>query len=154
MAKNFWPREKFFKAGHKLPWGFYCNIGSLQCIKETNKVYVAEGFATAMSIANITKKTVLIAFTKDNLDYVVSYALQKWPLAKVGLCLDYDIDKITGQDKTHKTEIKDPRLKVIKCDFPGKDFNDTQGNLQQSADCKQWKQRQEFLVVKFQNQNL
>ena len=58
-----------------------------------------------------------------------TFALQKWPLAEVGLALDYDFDKLTGQDKTHKTEIKDPRLKVIRCDFKGCDFNDTQGNL-------------------------
>ena len=109
--------QKIFKPGHKLPKGHHYPIG-----KDTKgKVYLAEGFATGVSIFQITGKKTYCSFSKGNLDNTAKMLLKKFPKCKVIMCLDND------GDKTHETEITDIRLETATPDLPG-DFNDPQNN--------------------------
>ena len=107
--------DKWFKPGHKLPKGHYFPIGE----STEKKIYCCEGFATGVSIFQITGQRVYCCFSKGNLDNVAEMLLKKYPKNEIIMCLDND------KKNTHKTEIEDKRLEVVVPDLPG-DFNDPQ----------------------------
>ena len=109
--------EKRFKKGHILPKGRYFPFGQ----SNSEKIYIAEGFATSATIHTITKSKVYCAFSKGNLDNVVQYCLKKYPKKEIRLCLDND------KEKTHKTNIQDKRL-ITLCPEKKGDFNDLQND--------------------------
>ena len=108
---------KWFKNGHTLPSGHHFPIG--ENIKE--KVYVAEGVATGVSIFQITGQRVYVSFSKSNLDNVAKILLKKFPKKTIVMCLDND------GENTHKPQIEDQRLEIVFPEEKG-DFNDCQSD--------------------------
>lgn len=115
--------DKKFKKGCPLPPGHHFNMGSGE---KYSNIYVCEGFATGVSIHRITGRRVYCAFSKHNLDNVVQNCLKKYRKKTIILCLDND-----GPD-THKTTIKDKKLKVVVPTKPG-DFNDHQADPKEQS---------------------
>ena len=92
----------------------YLNIG-----KDTEKIYVAEGIATALSIHFITENQTYCTFGKNNLHSVTECLLNTFPTKQIILCLDNDPAGI------YNPTIKNKRLTILCPDSPG-DFNDFQ----------------------------
>lgn len=107
--------DKFFKPGCTLGKAHHFPIGAL-----TNCIYICEGFATGVSIHNITEEHVLCAFSKGNLDDLVSHTFKKYPENQIILCLDND------GINTHKPKMQYDKNKDIMIICPSKegDFND------------------------------
>lgn len=116
--------DKFFKKGCTLEKAHHFPIGPL-----TDYIYICEGFATGVSIHNITTDHVLCAFSKGNLDNLVSDTLKKYPDNQVILCLDND------GINTHKPNPQYDKNKdvMIICPSTEGDFNDHKDNLLEQA---------------------
>jgi putative DNA primase/helicase len=79
--------KKFFHPGGKVDGNFHV-IGDLQ---SASQIRVAEGFATAGSIALATGEACVVAFTAGNLEPVCKSIRSKYPSASVLVCGDDDI---------------------------------------------------------------
>jgi len=76
--------KKFLQGGRTL--GCYYPLG-----EEPNKtLYIAEGFATAATIQEITKESVAVAFNANNLKPVAKSLRQKFPSLEIVICADDD----------------------------------------------------------------
>ena len=95
----------------------YLSIGP-----ESERIYVAEGVSTALSIHHITKQQVYCTFGKNNLHSVTEYLLDTYHDKRIIVCLDHDTT-ITYPKITNK------RLVFLCPDTKEKDFNDVQDDL-------------------------
>lgn len=85
--------KKYFLTGQRIQ-GLFHVIGGDLAVEET--IYIAEGFATAASVHQATKKTVVVAFNAGNLFHVAKELKDKYETAKFVICGDED--KFTERD--------------------------------------------------------
>ncbi|OQB05741.1 MAG: DNA primase TraC [bacterium ADurb.Bin212] len=76
--------SKQFIPGGKIQGGFFIFKGETDC------VYVCEGYSTGATVFEATGKTVLIAFSLNNLKNIVLKAIQKYGHENVIICADND----------------------------------------------------------------
>lgn len=88
--------------------GGLCWIGGdLMQGEVTNRLYIAEGYATAISVHVRTKNPVIMALSTTNLMQMGQWARQQYPDAQIVFAVDNDLESsITVQGKT----IKNPGL--------------------------------------------
>lgn len=65
-------------------------------ITGTEKVLIAEGYATAVSLHLHYQKPVIVAFTAGNLANVISSIRSIYPLLPLVICADNDMHKVSG----------------------------------------------------------
>ena len=109
--KGKWPKTTRKGSSNK---DVYLPIG-----EETEKIYVAEGPSTALSVFNITGQQTYCTFGKNNLHNVTEYLLNTFTKKEIVLCLDFD------KDHPYIPTLKNSRLKILQPDKKG-DFNDFQ----------------------------
>ena len=115
---------KRFLSGGEKKGNFYI-IGDITDLKE--KMFIAEGYATAVSVHEATKQPVIIAFDAGNLDSVAENIRFKYPAAQIIIAADSDdVGKKKAEDAA-----KAWRCTVIVPQFPNEcasnkktDFND------------------------------
>ena len=115
---------KKFKAGAPVSGGFFPIRG-----EKGGALYICEGLATGLSIYEATKqKTVLCAFSANNLTHVAQMARKRYPDRIIILCADND--KITEEKTGNNPGIESATEAAISIDgllavpnSPG-DFND------------------------------
>lgn len=91
----------------KLAGGLCWIGGDLTQGEVTNRLYIAEGYATAVSVHVRTKNPVIIALSTTNLMQLGQWARQQYPDAQIVFAVDNDLESsITVQGKT----IKNPGL--------------------------------------------
>ena len=107
-----WPKRTRTGSSNK---DVYLPIG-----EETEKIYVAEGPSTSLSIFCITGQQTYCTFGKNNLHNVTEHLLNTTK-KEIILCLDLD------KSKNFIPNLKHKRLKILRPDKEG-DFNDFQNN--------------------------
>lgn len=118
--------EKRFLKG-SLKRGNYFQIGEPQDV-----IYIAEGYATAATIHEVTGKCTIIAFDSNNLLPVAQNIYQKYPNHSIIICADNDafseddinvgVEKATAAAQVIKAEVVIPQFKNIAT--KPTDFND------------------------------
>lgn len=115
--------KQFLKGGKKK--GFYYSIGSI-----TEKIYIAEGFATASTIYETTNCMTIVAFDAGNLLSISKKIKEQYPNKEIILCADNDkwtesnpgITKATEAAKTISAKLAIPEFKDVRS--KPTDFND------------------------------
>jgi len=92
--------HKRFLSGGEKKGNFFC-IGEL---RNFSTIYVVEGYATAVTIHDATKNTVVIAFDSGNLKPVIQSILYKYPFVKIIISADNDHEKATNTGMTKAIE--------------------------------------------------
>lgn len=79
-------RKRFLKGGKKK--GCFTVIG--RSFRDSDKIFIAEGFATAASIYLATNIPCIVAFDAYNIEPVLKEISHKYPKKKYIICADYD----------------------------------------------------------------
>lgn len=108
-------QKRFLSGGKKQ--GCFFIIGDL-----TDKILIAEGFATGCSLYEATGEMVVVGFDADNLEHVARIFRQKYPNAEIVICGDNDLSG-TGQEAANKAALAVDGFVLIP-EIPGKDWND------------------------------
>ncbi len=97
--------------------------------KPTERLLIAEGFATAASINEHTGEQTFIAFDAGNLESVAKVVRRRNPKAEIIIMADHDLSGV-GQSKARCAALAIGG-KYLVCPEPGQDFNDyfTSGGL-------------------------
>ncbi len=118
--------KRFVKGGKKS--GCFYMLGD---IENTNKLYIAEGYATAATIYELTKTPVAVAFDAGNLMPVASALKKRYPSLDIIIAADNDhgLAKNVGVLKAEKAALAVagrvivPQFNKLKAQT-GTDFND------------------------------
>lgn len=122
--------KTFLEGGEKA--GNYAELGE---IIDGDPFYIAEGYATAVSIYEATKQATIVAFDAGNLDSVTNALKAKYPKSEITIAADDDSETKGNPGKTKAIEVANKYkcsmvLPQFPEDFPiinGKkatDFND------------------------------
>ncbi|MFI3120597.1 MAG: toprim domain-containing protein, partial [Methylococcaceae bacterium] len=90
--------------------------------QKSEKILIAEGFATAASIHDDTGHLTIIAFDAGNLEPVAQVIRQRNPKTEMIIMADNDISGI-GQSRARLAALA-TNCKYIVCPVSGMDFND------------------------------
>ena len=125
-------RKRYHKGGRK--HGCYFPIGG----KPENVLFLAEGFATAASVAECTGKPVAVCFDAGNLGPVAEDLRLKFPLAELIFCADNDAHTEGNPGMTKAVEAaKRVGGRVLKPTFPDdvnlSDWNDMRCHFGEEA---------------------
>lgn len=123
---------KFFQPGAKIK-GCFFSLGEIT--PQTQKIYIAEGVATAISIYLATNNTTICAFNANNLTNVALEFRKKYPSLPIIICGDDDrFTMVQGEYKNVGKEAAEKAAAIISgvAVFPhfvdatgrGTDFND------------------------------
>jgi putative DNA primase/helicase len=95
--------KQFFSGGRK--YGCFHLLGNIELEKP---LYIAEGYATAVSIHMATNEAVIVAFDAGNLDPVIAAIRAKYPALKIIIAADNDcwIDQNIGKIKAEEAAKK------------------------------------------------
>lgn len=105
------------------------NIDVLAYHRPSQPILVAEGYATAATIGEATKETVVVAFDSGNIDPVVGALKSRFPMSPIFICADNDRKKMNnvGVEKAWEAAEKH-QIGIVIPMFPagqsGTDFND------------------------------
>lgn len=112
-----WPngKKRFFGGGKKA--GCFWWIGTL-----TDKILIAEGYATACTLHECTGLRVIVAYDAGNLLKVAQIVRAKYPSAELVVCSDHDTSG-TGQAKAEEAALAVNGLVAMPPE-PDTDFND------------------------------
>jgi P4 family phage/plasmid primase-like protien len=115
VQRIYGKEKKFLKGGKKKSCFHVLTDGD-------GPIYIAEGFATAATIAEAVEGTVVCAFDAGNLKAVASEFRMKFKDTPIVICADNDESGV-GQEKA--SEAKEAVLGQLRvCPEVGKDFND------------------------------
>lgn len=81
--------QKYFSLGGRIKGCFHIIGSDLNSLTDT--IYIAEGFATAVSIHEAIEKPIVMAFNANNIPNVAEALKEKFPTAKFIICADNDI---------------------------------------------------------------
>jgi len=111
--------EKRFLAGGRKKGGYF-TIGG-----ENDAIHICEGYATAASVHDATKKRCIVAFDAGNLPDVAVAIREIFPNSKIVICADNDANCI-GIRAAQKAAaaIKCRNVEIIMPPIVGTDFND------------------------------
>lgn len=153
--EQIWNYQRIKPDGEKLYFQGAKKAGTWFAIEgDTDVIYIAEGYATAVSVHMATGMTTLAAFDTSNLEYVVKAVLSKYPKANIVLAADNDHETIVNQkfynagvEKARKIAAKYPEIKIrfpVFKDPEGKsDFNDLYQEQGLNAVAKQLQEQAE-----------
>ena len=118
-----------FSVDPKARDGGAANFDALASHKPSQPILVAEGYATAATIGEATKETVVVAFDSGNIDPVVESLRNRFPMAPIFICADDDrhqannvgVEKAWESAEKHQVGIVVPEFSDGQ---KGTDFND------------------------------
>ncbi|MEZ5534396.1 MAG: toprim domain-containing protein [Thiolinea sp.] len=93
-------------------------------LSAVNRIWIAEGYATGVSLCQLTGDVVVVAFTAGNLLKVTEIIMQKYPAVEVKLCADDDrataekIGKNPGIEYAKAVQQRHPQIALYKPLFP------------------------------------
>lgn len=109
--------------------GGAADFDALASHKPSQPLLVAEGYATAATIGEATKETVVVALDSGNIDPVVEALKSRFPMAPIFICADNDRQQVNnvGVEKAWEAAEKH-QIGVVVPEFSdgqkGTDFND------------------------------
>jgi hypothetical protein len=101
--------------------GAFTSIGSIA--KSAQKVFMAEGYATAKSIYDATGVTTLVAFNAGNLEKVAISINKHYPSLKIVIVADNDESEV-GYEKSIKAQKAVKNVEVVLVPIKDMDAND------------------------------
>jgi phage/plasmid primase-like uncharacterized protein len=111
--------KKRYHTGGKIKGSYFTITGT------TERVYVAEGYATACSIHMATGATVVVSFTVHKLLDAVNYAKSMYPQAEIVIAGDDDRESTVNIGKQKAKEIAQTMGLIARFPDGGGDWNDT-----------------------------
>jgi len=112
-------KKRFLSGGEII--GCYHVIGN----KLTDRLLIAEGYATGASLHEATGSVVAVAFYADNLKPVAKALREKFPDIQIILCADNDVQTEGNPGITKATEAAQKISGLLATPKDGGDFNDT-----------------------------